>query len=154
MSHRVTDYYSMDGRKSSRSSLLDCIQLILMYALALYHINEEYVQLVHPSQTARLAIQCETSFHRIRIVAPPVWHRDLFARPEEEEDEEHVEVEPSVESSCHQVVVALPHLKVAPVGPVHNNVPADDGRGVTGTDIAVEHRQSAKEDADIPEIDP
>ena len=96
------------------------------------------------------SIQCKAPLHRVRVIAPPIWHRYLLARAKEEEDQQHIQVETRIESSGHHVAVAFPDLEPIPVGPVHNNIPTDDRRCVSRADITVEDRQAGEENANVP----
>jgi hypothetical protein len=78
----------------------------------------------------------------------------LLSYSEKEEDKQHVEVKSSIKRSSKQVIVPLPNLEMAAISPIHYNIPTNNGRRVTSTDVTVEHCQSSKKDTDIPQVNP
>ena len=87
----------------------------------------------------------------LRVVAPPVRHADNLGGPEDQEDEQHVEVEARVEGRGEHEVVLGPHLVAVAVCPVHHHEPADEPREVPRRDVAVENGHPAKEDGRVPQ---
>jgi hypothetical protein len=82
-----------------------------------------------------------------------VRHRKNFPRPEEQEDQQHVQVKPSIESGTEDVIIPRPQLVPIPVSPVHDNETSDDTGRIACADIAVEVRQTTEEDSRVEEVE-
>lgn len=100
-----------------------------------------------------LLIQCEAPLTALLIVAPPMRHSRHLATSEEQEDEEHVEIEPGIKGSGEDVVPAGPDVVALPVGPEHDDKTGEEGGGEAGADVAVEVGQAAEEDGGVPEAE-
>lgn len=106
---------------------------------------------IHPNIIHLL--KCKAPINAIRIIAPPVRHRDDLPSPKEQEDEQHVEIEPCIERRSQEVVVPSPHLVSVPVCPESDDKPSDDAGGVAGADVAVEGGQAGEEDRRVEEME-
>jgi len=80
-------------------------------------------------------------------------HEHNLARSEEQEDEQHAEVEASVESGSQDVVPAVPQSVAVAVSPKHDHEAADQTAQVAGANVAVELRHGAEEDGRVPQLE-
>jgi hypothetical protein len=98
-------------------------------------------------------IQSKTPFTALLVIAPPIRHTDNLATAKEQKHQEQVEVISRIKRRTHKVVIPRPQLTSIPECPIHHNEAANKGRGVTGTDIPVEVRDTTKEDSSVPEAE-
>lgn len=99
------------------------------------------------------SFKCVALFHALRIVPPPIRHANNPGTPEDQEDQQHIQVKTSVESGSQDEIVLGPQLVAVPVRPIHNDKATDESRKVACRYISVEDRAAAEEDGRVPEVE-
>lgn len=106
---------------------------------------------ITPSADQGSRIQSKASFTARLLITPPIRHVHNLARSEEQEDQQHVEVESSIESRSKDVIPSGPHVIAMTIGPIHDDEATKKCARVPGANVAVEEGHGSKEDSCIPE---
>lgn len=90
--------------------------------LLLYCSREVSTKSSHP-----VSLQRKTPLRTIRIIPPPVRHRNNLACPKEQENQQHIEIKPSITRRSQDEVIPSPKTISISEGPVHDNKAANEG---------------------------
>jgi len=74
-----------------------------------------------------ISLQRKTPLRTIRIIPPPVRHRNNLACPKEQENQQHIEIKPSITRRSQDEVIPSPKTISISEGPVHDNKAANEG---------------------------
>lgn len=80
-------------------------------------------------------------------------HKHDLPGPKEQENKQHAEIKPRIESSSQDVVPTSPESVAVAISPEHDHKATNETAQVAGADVSVEVRHCAEEDGGVPELE-